>query len=1035
MNRRKQIVSFVVVSVSIILIISTFSATAQEKKEVKPVVEPELLKALEYRMIGPNRGGRSSAVTGIAGDLFTYYMGTSGGGVWKTTDAGITWRNISDGFFGCGSIGAIAVAPSDENVIYVGTGETNPRGDIQTGLGIYKSTNAGSTWKRLDLIDAGNIGRIRIHPKDANIVYVAVLGHLFGPNEDRGVYRSKDGGATWEKVLYVSDKAGAVDLAMDPSNPRILYAAIWQFVRKPWTMISGGEDSGLYRSVDGGDNWEEVKDGIPKGIKGKIGITISQANPNRIWASIEAEDGGIFRSDDGGKKWIRISSNRSVRTRPFYYSTIYADPQDENTLYICNVGFHKSVDGGKTYERIRTPHGDHHDHWINPGSPKIMINGNDGGACVTFNGGKTWTSQMNQPTAEFYRVTTDNQYPYRVYGAQQDNSTISVSSRRMYVLRGSTADMYAVGGGEQGHIRVDPRDANIVYAGNYDGYISRYDHRIGMSRNIKVWPEMGVGLPAKAYKYRFQMNAPIRLSPHNPDVIYHCSQYVHRSSNQGRTWEIISPDLTRDDESKQEPPGGPITKDQAGGPENYCTIFAFEHSPHKQGLLWAGTDDGWVHISYDNGENWRNITPGEMPEWATVNEIELSPHEPGRAFLAVQRYRLDDFTPYIFITNDYGMSWKQLAHGNGIAPNHFARVVREDPMRKGLLYAGTEFGIYVSFDDGEHWQDLQLNLPRVQIADFVVKDDDLVIATHGRSFWILEGLSLLRNLDSESSSAKTFMFKPSDVYRDRQLTVKYNLTEVPEEEIVFEFLNSEGEVIRTQKIEKKAKESLKKGINSITWDLRYEKADIDEDFILWGFNAGPMAIPGEYGVRMTIGDIQQTESFRIKKDPRLAAAEADYQDQLNLSLQIRDKITELFKAVRSIRDIRDQVGRISERAVKGGYGEEIGESAKDLKEKLTALEERLIQTKLEASQDILNYPPKLLHQLIRNLNVVMQTDSRPNASSYERFDELSIQLQQILDELQSVISDDLAAFTTLLKEKEVPAVILPAKTEAGVVDQ
>ena len=1027
MNNRGLVIPFIIAGALVFFSSISNPATTQEESEIKPVVEPELLKSLEYRMIGPNRGGRSPAVTGVASDPFTYYMGVSGGGVWKTTDGGITWQNISDGFFDCSSIGSIAVAPSDENVIYVGTGETNPRGDIQTGLGMYKSTDAGRTWKRLNLIDAGNIGRIRIHPKDFNIVYAAVLGHLFGPNEDRGVYRSIDGGETWEKVLYVSERAGAVDIAMDISNPRILYAAIWQFVRRPWTMISGGEDSGLYRSTDGGDNWEEVTDGIPEGIKGKIGVTISPANPDRIWASIEAEDGGIYRSDDGGKKWTRISSNRSLRIRPFYYSTIYADPQDEDRLYICNVGFHKSDDGGKSYERIRTPHSDHHDLWINPDNQKIMINGNDGGACVTFNGGETWTSQMNQPTAEFYRVTTDNQYPYRVYGAQQDNSTISVSSRRMYVLGSGAADIYAVGGGEQGHIRVDPRDPNIVYAGNYDGYISRYDHRTGLSRNIKVWPEMGVGLPAKAYKYRFQMNAPIRISPHNPDVIYHCSQYVHRSSNQGQTWDIISPDLTRNDKSKQEAPGGPITKDQAGGPENYCTIFAFEHSPHKDGLLWIGTDDGLVHISHDNGENWKEITPEDMPEWATVNEIELSSHAPGRAFLAVQRYRLDDFKPYIYVTNDYGKSWRQLAGSNGIAPNHFVRVVREDPIRKGLLFAGTEFGIYVSFDDGEHWQVLQLNLPRVQIADFVIKDDDLVIATHGRSFWILEGLTLLRNLSSESSSEKTFLFKPSNAYRDRQLTVNYNLGKVPEEDIVFEFLDSGGEVIRSRTIEKEAKESLKKGVNSITWDLRYEKAKVPDSLIIWGFNAGPTAIPGEYGVRMTIGDLQQTESFKIEKDPRLATTDKDYQDQLALCLRIRDKITELFEAVHSIRDIRDQVDRISARAVKAGYGEDIGESAKDIKEKLTSLEEQLIQTKLEASQDILNYPPKLFHQLVRNLNVVMQTDTRPNNSSYERFDDLNGRLQQILEDLQGVVDDDLAAFVTLLKEKEVPTVILPAK--------
>jgi photosystem II stability/assembly factor-like uncharacterized protein len=1008
------------------LVASSAAVGAEDTdKNKNEIVSPKLMQALEYRMIGPNRGGRTSTVTGIASNPYTFYMGTSGGGVWKTTDAGQTWNNISDGFFECGSIGALAVAPSDENVIYVGTGETNPRGDIQTGMGVYKSTDGGKSWKHIGLRATAQIGRIVVNPNNADIVYVAALGHLFGPNAERGVYRSLDGGENWELVKHVSDKAGAVSLAMDVNNPRIIYAGFWQYQRLPWDSISGGEDGGVYKTVDGGDNWEKVENGLPTGIVGKIGVTVSPANSDRIWVSIEHENGGIFRSDDGGKTFNLSSDNRSLRTRAFYYSVIEADPVNENTLYVMNVRMHRSVDGGKTFTQVRTPHGDTHALWISPQDNNILISGNDGGACVSFNSGKTWSSQMNQPTAEFYRVETDNQYPYRVYGAQQDNSTISVNSQSMYRLGRGVADAYSVGGGEQGHIKVDPRDSNIVYAGNYDGYISRYDHKNGFSRAIKAWPEMGVGLPAKAYKYRFQMNAPILLNPHNPDEIYHASNVVHRSINGGKTWTVISPDLTRDDESKQEAPGGPITKDQAGGPENYCTIFAFEHSPLQEGLLWAGSDDGLVHISHNNGETWENITPPDMPEWATVNEIELSPYAAGRAFLAVQRYRMDDFKPYIFVTNDFGKTWKQLADtDNGIPANHAIRVVREDNVRKGLLYAGTEFGIFVSFDDGAHWQSMQLNLPHVQVADMMIKNNDLVLATHGRSFWILNDISPLRGFAADSKTDEPFVVKPLDAFYSEGFSASYYLPAVPEEEFSFVITTADGQELKTIEIKKAALENLKEGMNLVRWNTMGEAAGLDPSYPVWGYNAGPMAIPGDYKITLKMGEVEASQDFKILPYPGLEATTEQYQASYKMMNDVRDAIDLANDMVESIREIRTQVSGVAARAKKVDAGEDVEEAAKAIKEKLTAMEDELIQSKLQASQDILNFPPRLIHQLVRVINTVMESDIGPLDSSYERFEELKGQLDAVKVSFDAAVSEDVAAFNELMSSKAVPAIVI-----------
>ena len=713
------------------------SSHAQED-DPNVVYDPAFLEAMEYRMIGPYRGGRVTAVAGIPDQPYTFYMGATGGGVWKTEDAGTSWRNVSDGTFEAGSIGAVAVAQSDPNVVYVGTGSAAPRGNISSGVGLYKSTDAGVTWKGIGLDKAGQVGKIVIHPQNPDLVYVAALGNIFGPNPERGVFRSSDGGATWTHVLSVSDSTGAVDLAMDPNNPRILYAGMWRAERKPWTLIDGSTEGGVYKSTDSGDTWKRLEGGLPGGLVGKVGVAVSPANSDRVWviqATADEKKGGLYRSDDGGKSFSRINREHNLRQRAWYYTYVIADPQDENTVYVLNTGFYKSIDGGKTFESIRVPHGDNHGLWINPHNTDILINSNDGGANVSLNGGQTWSTQYNQPTAEFYRVAVDNQFPYRVYGAQQDNSTISVPSSSPGGIT-PTQHWYAVGGGESGHIAVDPRNSDIIYAGTYIGSITRLDREIGHQRNVTAYPQMHDGTAPRDIRYRFQWNAPIRLSPHDPDVLYHTSQFVHRSTDGGQSWETISPDLTTNNDAYHDIPGGPIQHDHTGV-ELYTTIFSFEESPHTAGELWAGSDDGRVHISRDHGASWDEITPRQMPLEGTVNTIELSKHAPGRALLAVYKYRENDARPYIFRTDDYGSSWDLLTDGeNGIPGHHFVRVVREDPDRQGLLYAGTEFGLYVSFDDGAHWQALQRNLPVTPITDLAVHEKDLVVATQGRSFWV-----------------------------------------------------------------------------------------------------------------------------------------------------------------------------------------------------------------------------------------------------------------------------------------------------------
>jgi len=1025
------------------------------------LIDPSFLQALQYRTVGPYRGGRSSAVTGVRQHPHLFYMGS--GGVWRTVNAGESWENISDGFFETGSIGSIDVADSDPNVIYVGTGQSTIRGNVSTGKGIYKSVDAGKTWTHIGLRDAGQIAMIIVHPSNPDLVYAGVIGHAFGPNEDRGVFRTRDGGKTWEKILYISSKTGVADLAMDPTNPRILYASAWTVERKPWTIISGSEECGLYKTVDGGDTWKKLNKGLPTGVVGKIGVAVSPANPDRLWALVEAENGGLFRSDDGGESWQHLETNmkRRLYQRSWYYMHIYADPKNENAVYIQNVEFFKSIDGGRTFEEITTwPHGDGHGMWINPDNPDIMIVATDGGVGVSLDGARTFSTRYNQPTAELYYVYVDEQFPYRLYGPQQDDSTISVLSR---IPRQLTCyeNWYEVGGCEDGQIAFDPKNPTIVYAGCYGGEITWYNILTGEERDILAYPEMEIGRAPKDLRYRFNWNAPIRLSPHDPNVLYHCSQFVHRSTNQGQSWEIISPDLSRNEKDKQDYSGSPITMENTGV-EVYSNILSFEESPHTPGLFWVGSSDGLVHISRDAGKNWTNITPKGTPRNGSINIIELSPHDPGRAFIAVLNYFFEDYRPYIFRTNDYGQSWELLTSGkNGIPADTPTRVVREDPDRKGLLYAGTEFGMYVSFDDGKHWQSLQLNLPKIPVTDIRVHRQDLVLATEGRSFWILDDLTPLHQLSAEIIRNPHF-FRPRDTYRMHMARTRksspcgqnppngafifYSFPQAPEGEVTIQVSAPDGSIIQTyssehdpypnpefvnfnpsqgdKRVPKKA------GLNRFVWDYRYPVVNTVEGAIVWGFTGGPRVAPGTYTVKISAGDWSETHPLTILKDPRSQTTQAEFDEQVALLLKMRDSLNEIYDGVRAVREVRRQAKNLIQnlQAACRDVGK-LQETADPLFEKLTRIEEKLMQPKNTADQDTENFPTQLDNQLAYIYMKLDATDFRPTDGQVERFHDLEREKESLLRELRDILDTDLAAFNTLVQELGTPPIILPAPTD------
>jgi photosystem II stability/assembly factor-like uncharacterized protein len=1034
-------------------------SAAETKKAVTtappPQAEAKLLEGLSWRSIGPYRGGRVAAVTGVAGQPQVYYMGATGGGVWKTTNGGMSWSPLTDGQVKTGSVGALAVAPSDPNVVYAGMGESCIRGNVSHGDGVYRTSDAGKTWVHVGLRDTMQIGRIRVHPQDPDLVYVAALGHTWGANAERGVFRSKDGGKSWTKVLFVDDKTGAVDLAMDESNPRVLYAAFWQAQRTPWSLDSGGPGSALYKTTDGGDTWKKLDGkGLPKGPWGRIGVSVSPARSERVFAVIEADEGGLFRSDDAGATWQRTNDDRRLRQRAWYYTHVYADPKEPDTVYVLNVQFFRSKDGGKSFQTIRVPHGDNHDLWIAPEDPRRMVEGNDGGATVSFDAGESWSSIDNQPTAQFYHVITDDQFPYHVYGAQQDNSTVAIASRTDGFGIG-VRDWHEVAGCESGYIAPKPGDPEVTYAGCYGGYIGRLDRRTGQERAIAVWPDNPMGWGAFGMKYRFQWTFPILASRHQKDVLYAAGNVLFRTANEGSSWEASSPDLTRNDKTKLGPSGGPITKDNTSV-EYYGTIFALAESPRDGKLLWAGSDDGLVHVTRDGGKTWTNVTPKGLPEWSRISQIDASAHDAGTAWLAVNRYQLDDYRPYAYVTTDFGATWRGVAAG--LPADSFVRVVREDPVRRGLVFAGTETGVHVSFDSGASWQALPRNLPAVPVTDLVIKDADVVVSTQGRSFWILDDIAPLRQAKPELATAAAHLFAPSQAYRfggpegrggtgknpPYGARIQYLLKDAPKEgeEVKLEILDAKGALLRafSSKEEKTDEDRdpereaffgppapktipAKAGLNTFTWDLRHPEASKFKGLVLWsGQTVGPRVVPGRYEARLTAAGQTLSHPFDVHKDPRLATSDADFAKQQELLLKIRDKLTATHDAIGRLRGVRDQAKTASERAKESEAEKAIQDAADLLSKKLTAVEEALYQTKNRASQDPLNYPIRLNNKLAALAGTVGSADAAPTAQSYTVYDELAARIDAELEVLDHVLADDVPAFNRLVREKEIPAV-------------
>ncbi len=1044
-----------------------FAPTPQSSPTVMPTPvtatkQGDPLKNLQYRLIGPFRGGRVGAVAGVPSQPNVYYFGATGGGVWKTTDGGTNWENVSDGFFKTGSVGAIAVSESDPNVVYVGMGEETVRGNVSHGDGVYKSTDAGKTWKFIGLGDTRQISRVRVNPKNPDIVYVAAIGHLWANNEERGVFRSTNGGKTWTKILYRNTETGAIDLTFDPNNANTLYGAFWQIKRTPWSLESGGAGGGMFKSTDGGDTWTEItrNKGLPAGVLGKIGVTVSPVNSNRVWAMVEAKEGGLFRSDDAGENWQKVSDNPNLKQRPWYYFRLNADTQNADTVYVLNVGLWKSIDGGRNFTNVSVPHSDNHDLWIAPNDSARMINGNDGGANVSFNGGQSWTEQ-DQATAQFYRVALDNDFPYNIYGAQQDNSTVRIASRTNDFAI-TERDWYDVGGGESGWIAPHPENSNIVFAGSYDGLLTRADRRTGQQRNVDVYPDNPMGAGAGATKYRFQWNYPILFSPHKTGGVYPlytAGNVLFRSMDEGNSWQAISPDLTRNDKSKQKSSGGAITQDNTSV-EYYDTIFTVAESPVTQGVIWTGSDDGLVQVSRDNGGKWENVTPKGMPEWIQINAIDASPFDAGTAYVAATAYKSDNYKPYIYKTSDYGKSWKKIT--NGIKDDAFTRIVREDPNRKGFLFAGTETGIYYSANDGENWQSAQLNLPIVPITDlaFHKRDRDLVVATQGRSFYVLDNLPILYDLPN-AQNREGFLFKPEDAYRQagggfplpktatvganppNGAVINYYLKAKPQKEITLEFLDSSGKTIRKftgkppvegappaapQERGEDPNLPTETGLNQFVWNYRQPSATNVPGLILWGGSlAGARVVPGNYQVRFSIdGKIVSTENFAVKADPRMDATQEDFQKQFDLTSKINRKLTETHDAILEIRDTRKQLEDLSAR-MKSPDQKDLRDRAGEISKKLTAVEEELNQTKIKSGQDALNYPIKLNNKLAALGASVDGSDNAPTAQSYDVYNDLTAKIDVQLTQLADIKSKDIAEFNRAYAAKNLPVIVPRSK--------
>jgi photosystem II stability/assembly factor-like uncharacterized protein len=1014
-------------------------ASPSQKKQTNAVVNEDsiLFSKVKYRSIGPFRGGRSGAVAGDYSQKNTFYFGATGGGVWKTIDGGSNWKNISDKYFG-GSIGCVTVAPSDPTILYVGEGENSLRGNVSEGFGIWRTDDGGRSWRNIGLKDTRHIIRIIVHPKNPDIVWVAAIGHLFGPNEERGVFKTTDGGRSWKKVLYVNNQTGCSDLVMEPGNPAVLYAGTWRILRTPYSLESGGEGSGVWKSVDGGETWKNISahKGLPKGTWGIVGVTVCPSNTDKVYALLENKDGGLYMSNDGGENWTLQSSDNNIRQRAWYYTKVFADPKNENIVYVLNVNFLKSTDGGKSFRNINTPHGDHHDLWIDPADGNRMIIADDGGAQVSFDGGNNWSTYMNQPTAQFYRVSTDNHYPYRILGAQQDNSTIRILSRS----DGGqiTQDEWqATAGSESGYVVADPLNPDIVYGGNYSGYLSRLDHRTGENRAVSVWPDDPLGAGADVAKYRFQWNFPIFFSPHNPKKLYAGGNILFATENEGASWTALGGDLTTNDKERQRSSGGPITKDNTGV-EVYCTIFTATESALEKDLLWTGSDDGLIHVSKDGGKNWENVTPKEAGQWMMWNCVETDPFKKGKAYFVGTKYKSDDFTPYIFKTEDYGKTWTKIS--NGIPSLHFTRALRADRRRPGLLYCGTEYGMYISYDDGANWKPFQLNLPVVPITDLTIKENDLIVATQGRSFWVLDDLTVVQQKDNGILSKNLHVFPVNDAYRYdgfQNLNAKNAGINPPNGSVINYYLKqfTDSSKVSIEILDKNKKQiklfsttskddkiDVSAGMNQFVWNMYYPPAERVDGLILWHGNVpGPKAAPGNYYYKIKAGKDSAEGSFVIRANPVYNLTQQDYEDQFNFLITVRDKFNEIQKAGKNIRDVRKQLNDFVDKQGKD-CPKEIKQLADSINKQMTVIEEALHQTKAKSGQDVLNYPIRLDDKISGLYDFASSGNAAPAKQVKEAYTELSAQADGYLAKLKKIFDEDLVKFNQLVREKSLPVI-------------
>ena len=1030
---------YIFVILSLIFSFSAISEDLENKKKNKFSVDSILFQVGEWRDIGPFRGGRSTASTGITGNDQIYYMGTTGGGLWKTEDAGISWKNISDGYFETGSVGAVAVSESDNNIVLVGMGESPVRGVMtSSGDGVYKSVDGGDTWVHLGLENTKHISQVRIHPSDPDIIYVSAQGSPYGDTKERGIYRTFDGGKNWENILFIDPSSGAVDLAMDYTNPRVLYASFWDHQRLPWYVRSGGKGSGIWKSNDGGDTWKKLSDGLPKSVMGKIGVAVSRANPKVVYAIIESDEGGLYKSDNGGESWKLINEERVLRARSWYYMHIYADPSDENVVYVLNAPMMKSIDGGKTFTNIRVPHGDNHYLWINPNNSNILINSNDGGANISFNAGKSWSTQKNQPTSQFYRVNVDNRFPYWVYGGQQDNSSIAIKSST-FSNGISWKDWIAgVGGCETAYVAFDKNNPVLMYAGCYQGIITEYSLNLDYTKDIMAYPSMGLGEPSDEQKYRFNWNAPILVSEHDPNVIYHAANKLLKTSDRGITWEEISPDLTKNKKENLGPGGGPITNEGAGG-EVYHTIYYVTESPHDKNIIYTGADDGLVHITRDGGKSWSNITP-ELEE-GMINSIEVSPHDPATVYIAFNRYKFDDFNPYILKSKDYGETWK--VYGSDIEKNSFVRVVREDKNKKDLLYAGTERGIYMSNNGGINWFKWQRNLPIVPITDLVVHQNDLVVATQGRGFWIYDDLTPLHEFSDEIKSENIHMFNVENNHKvlfsamRRQgplgknpyygTEIKYFLREYnPEDslEMNIEIKNINGDIIRTFSSSEKYKSKridLKEGYSSVKWGGDVEGFVPPNGVMVPRGSDGYMSsydvMPGKYNVTLTYGDYTKTSDFIIMPDPRKSISQDDYNKKSQLLRNIHDDVESIYNSLQKMQDVRSQLNDLQNRL--SSDFNSIKNLSNETVELIDLTESKLISPKQKTFQDVINFRNQLDAQFLDLLNTVNGNIPPLTNGELQRFDDLHLTWMEIKKSYDKVL-ENVKSINTMIIENSVP---------------